>query len=186
MQGIQAIPKLGSIASQKVRYVNPLWTASPTSKLNFITFSSVMAWNLVKFWGFLNCWHFWSEGYPTGMDGKGFFSQGGVGRGGGLNLQGGARNILHIYQLIEIVCYSWGNLDLHCVKLSYCYFDHNHCSYFILLSCCFIMAFLIWKDSRVRAARVFHRAGQGGTGRGVHPWYPTIFCIQNCTTKRKK
>ena len=164
MQGIQAIPKLGSIASQKVRYVNPLWTLSPTSKLNFIAFSSVMAWNLVKFWGFLNCWHFWSEGYPSGMDGKGFFSQGRVGLGGGLNLRS-TEHIAYIsadWNCILQLRKPW--FALH-VKLSYCYFDHNHCSYFILLSCCFIMAFLIWKDSRVRAARVFHRAGRGGAGR---------------------
>ena len=55
--------------------------------------------------------------------------------------------------LIEIICYSRGNLDLCCIKWSKPYIyrallnhDHKHC---LVLSCCFSMGILNWKDLRV-------------------------------------
>ena len=64
-------------------------------------------------------------GSYQGWTGKLFFSQGGAGRGGarpkiyraGEGSKSGARQETYcIYQLIEIICYSKGNLILHRVR----------------------------------------------------------------------
>ena len=45
------------------------------------------------------------------------FPQCGAGRGRGQDLQGGeGRGTYCVYQLIEIICYIKGNLNLHCIK----------------------------------------------------------------------
>ena len=60
------------------------------------------------------------------------------------------------------------------------YYDHNHCS---VLSYCFIMAFLNWKDSRVSilfcpanapSFYVFAGRGRKGVSRGEEPPWASI------------
>ena len=62
------------------------------------------------------------------MDGEGFFSRGRAGQGqksvgqgragqGSESKVGAGWGTHCVYQLIEIICYSRGSLDLHCIKV---------------------------------------------------------------------
>ena len=79
-----------------------------------------------------------------GWAGKVFFQEAGrsgqghksMGRGGAeVLICGAGRGTYYVYKLIEIVCCSRGNLDLHCIKLRNILniqnhdrnYDHYHC-----------------------------------------------------------
>ena len=114
------------------------------------------------------------------MDGKVFFT-GRCGAGKGSKYAG--RGTYCVYRLIEIICYSRGNLDLHRVKWkwnilninNHHFYDYNHSS---VLSSCFIMDILNGKNSRVSPS-IFPRqcpavltnfAGRAGMQRCFKGW----------------
>ena len=75
--------------------------------------------------------------FSRGGAGHGLKSRGGVGRGGvGKGSKSLGRRTYCVYWVIEIICYSRGNLNLHCIKLkwnildinSHHFYDYNHSS----------------------------------------------------------